>query len=53
MLAGGVPFPAIPQSGEIENIIVPNMMQNALTRRMSVSAACDDAAAKVQDLLSA
>jgi multiple sugar transport system substrate-binding protein len=33
MLAGGVPFPAIPQSGEIENIIVPNMMQNALTRR--------------------
>jgi hypothetical protein len=32
---------------------VPNMMQNALTRRRSVSAACDDAAAKVRDLLSA
>jgi hypothetical protein len=28
-------------------------MQNALTKRMSVAAACDDAAAKVRDLLSA
>jgi multiple sugar transport system substrate-binding protein len=53
MLAGGVPFPAIPQSSEIENIIVPNMIQNALTRRMSVPAACDDAAAKLRELLSA
>ena len=53
MLAGGVPFPAIPQSGEIENIVVPNMIQSALTKRMSVAAACDDAAAKVRDLLSA
>ena len=33
MLAGGVPFPVIPQSGEIMNIVVPDMMQNALTGR--------------------
>jgi multiple sugar transport system substrate-binding protein len=52
MLPGGVPFPSIPEAGEIENIIVPNMMQNALTRRMSVAQACDDAASKVRDLLS-
>ncbi|MBV9812681.1 MAG: sugar ABC transporter substrate-binding protein [Acetobacteraceae bacterium] len=52
MLAGGVPFPAIPEAGEIENIIVPDMMQNALTKRMTVSKACDEAASKVRDLLS-
>jgi hypothetical protein len=28
-------------------------MQNALTGKMSVAAACDDAAARVRDLLSA
>jgi multiple sugar transport system substrate-binding protein len=53
MLPTGVPFPVVPESGEMMNIIVPNMMQNALTKRMSVAAACDDAAAKVRDLLSA
>ncbi len=51
MLPGGIPFPVVPESGEIMNIIVPDMMQNALTGRMSVSDAADDAAAKVKDLL--
>jgi multiple sugar transport system substrate-binding protein len=52
MLPHGIPFPVLPQSAEIMNIIVPNMMQNALTRKMSVSEAADDAAKKIKDLLS-
>jgi multiple sugar transport system substrate-binding protein len=34
------------------NIIVPNMMQNALTGKMTVAEAADDAASKIKDLLS-
>jgi len=34
------------------NIVVPNMMQNALTQKMSVQQAADDAAKKIKDLLS-
>lgn len=52
MLPSGIPFPVIPEAGEIENTIVPDMMQNALTGRMSVSKAADTAASKVRDLLS-
>ena len=52
MLPYGVPFPVIPQSAEIMNIIVPDMMQNALTKKMTVAAAADDAAKKIKDLLS-
>ena len=51
MLPSGVPFPVIPQSAEIMNIIVPNMLQNALTGKMSVSDAADDAAKKIKELL--
>jgi multiple sugar transport system substrate-binding protein len=50
MLPYGIPFPVIPQSAEIMNIIVPNMMQNALTRRMSVNDAAEDAARKLREL---
>ena len=32
------------------NIIIPEMMQNALTERMSVDEAAEDAAAKIQSL---
>ena len=32
MLPSGIPFPVMPESDEIMNIIVPDMMQNALTR---------------------
>ena len=51
MLAGGVPFPVIPESGEIMNIVVPDMLQNALTRKMTVAASADEAARQIKDLL--
>ncbi len=51
MLPNGVPFPVIPESAEIMNIIVPNMLQNALTQKMTVAQAADDAAKQIQNLL--
>jgi multiple sugar transport system substrate-binding protein len=51
MLPNGIPFPVLPQSAEIMNIIVPGMLQNALTQKMTVAAAADDAAKKIKDLL--
>ena len=48
MLPYGIPFPALPQAPEIMNIIVPDMLQNALTGAMTVDQAADDAAAKGQ-----
>jgi multiple sugar transport system substrate-binding protein len=51
MLPYGIPFPVLPQSAEIMNIIVPNMMQNALTQKMTVQQAADDAAKKIKDVL--
>ncbi len=52
MLTSGIPFPVIPESAEIMNIVVPDMMQNALTGRMTAAAAADNAAKQVKDLLS-
>ncbi|MEM7021555.1 MAG: extracellular solute-binding protein [Pseudomonadota bacterium] len=52
MLTAGVPFPVVPESPEIMNIIVPEMMQNALTDKMTVQESCDDAARKVEQLMS-
>ena len=52
MLAHGVPFPVVPESPEIMNIIVPEMIQNALTEKMSVQASADDAARKIEELMS-
>ena len=37
MLPYGIPFPVVPESTEIMNIIVPDMLQNALTEKMSVA----------------
>jgi multiple sugar transport system substrate-binding protein len=51
MLPYGIPFPALPQSPEIMNIIVPDMLQNALTGAMTVDQASTDAAKKVKDLM--
>jgi multiple sugar transport system substrate-binding protein len=51
MLPYGIPFPALPESPEIMNIIVPDMLQNALTGAMTVDQAADDAAKKVKDLM--
>lgn len=52
MLPNGIPFPVVPQATEIMNIIVPNMLQNVLTQKMTVAQASDDAAKKIKDLLS-
>ena len=38
MLPYGVPFPVMPESTTIMNIIVPEMLQNALTEKMTVKA---------------
>ncbi len=50
MLPNGIPFPVLPYAPEIMNIIVPDMMQNALTGNMTVDEAAEDAAAKVNEL---
>lgn len=52
MLPYGIPFPVVPESNDIMLGIVPDMLQNALTETMSVSDACDDAAAKIEALYS-
>ena len=51
MLPSGIPFPVIPEAPEIMNIIVPDMLQNALTGKMTVDEAADDAARKTRALL--
>ena len=51
MLPYGIPFPALPQAPEIMNIIVPDMLQNALTGAMTVDQAAEDAADKVKELM--
>jgi multiple sugar transport system substrate-binding protein len=52
MLANGIPFPALPEAPEIMNIIVPDMLQNALTGTMTVDEAAEDAARKVEAIKS-
>lgn len=51
MLPYGVPFPVVPESTEIMNIIIPEMIQNALTETMSVQEAADDAAERINELI--
>jgi multiple sugar transport system substrate-binding protein len=50
MLPYGVPFPTLPETPEIMNIIIPDMIQNALTGAMTVEEAAKDAAQKVRDI---
>ncbi len=52
MLTSGIPYPVIPEAAEIMNITVPDMMQAALSGRVSVAAAADAAAKQVRDMLS-
>jgi multiple sugar transport system substrate-binding protein len=52
MLTSGIPFPVVPESSEIMNIIVPDMLQNVLTGRMTVAAAADSAARQVKEVMS-
>lgn len=51
MLPYGIPFPVVPESTEIMNIIIPEMLQNALTETMSVEDAANDAASKIDELM--
>ncbi len=51
MLPYGIPFPVVPESTEIMNIIVPEMLQNALTQSMTVEEAANDAAEKINALV--
>ncbi|MDR3472976.1 MAG: extracellular solute-binding protein [Devosia sp.] len=50
MLPSGIAFPVIPESTEVMNIIVPDMMQNVLTGKMSIDDATADATNKIQNL---
>ena len=50
MLPYGIPFPVVPQSTEIMNVIVPQMIQNALTETLSVEDAANDAAEQINAL---
>ena len=52
MLPYGIPFPTIPETPEIMNIVVPDMLQNALTGSMTVDQAAEDAAKKVKNIMS-
>ena len=52
MLPYGIPFPTIPETPEIMNIVVPDMLQNALTGAMTVDQAAEDAAKKVKNIMS-
>jgi multiple sugar transport system substrate-binding protein len=51
MLPNGIPFPVVPEAPEIMNIIVPDMLQNALTGKMSVDEAAETAARQVEALM--
>jgi multiple sugar transport system substrate-binding protein len=52
MLPYGIPFPTIPETPEIMNIVVPDMLQNALTGAMTVDQAAEDAAKKIKNIMS-
>ena len=51
MLPYGIPFPVVPESTEMMNIIIPEMLQNALTETMSVEDAANDAAERINALI--
>jgi multiple sugar transport system substrate-binding protein len=52
MLPSGIPFPVVAESPEIMNIIIPEMLQNALTEKMTVEEATADAERRIEALLS-
>src|SRR3954454_14526864 len=51
MLPYGIPFPVVPESPEVMNIIVPEILQNALTETMTVEEAANDAADRINALI--
>ncbi len=51
MLQYGISFPAVPENADIVNLIVPQMIQDVLTKSKSSQQAAQDAAKKVNDLV--
>jgi multiple sugar transport system substrate-binding protein len=51
MLQYGIAWPAVPQAGEIMNVIVPEMLQNVLTEKTTPEKAATDAADKVKKIM--
>ncbi len=51
MLQYGVSYPAVPENADIMNLIVPQMMQDVLTKAKSPEQSGKDAAKKVNDLI--
>jgi multiple sugar transport system substrate-binding protein len=51
MLQYGIAWPAVPQAGEIMNIIVPEMLQAVLTEKRTPEQAASDAAEKVKKIM--
>ena len=51
MLQYGISFPAIPENSDIVNLIVPQMIQEVLTKAKTPQQAGQDAAKKVNDMI--
>ncbi|MHA3977475.1 extracellular solute-binding protein [Halovulum sp. GXIMD14794] len=51
MLPSGIPFPVVAESTEIMNIIIPEMLQNVMTEKMTVEEATAEAEERIQSLL--
>jgi len=51
MLQYGISFPTIPESSDIMNLIVPQMMQDVMTKAKTPQQAGQDAAKKVNDMI--
>jgi multiple sugar transport system substrate-binding protein len=51
MLQYGVSFPAIPEGADIMNLMVPQMIQDVLTKAKTPEQSAKDTAQKVNDLI--
>lgn len=51
MMQYGISFPAIPEGADIMNLMVPQMMQDAMTKTKTPEQSAKDTAKKINDLL--
>src|SRR5260370_8671163 len=51
MMQYGISFPAIPEAGDIMNLLVPQMMQDVMTKAKTPEQSAKDTAKKVNDLI--
>jgi multiple sugar transport system substrate-binding protein len=47
----GISFPAVPEANDIMNLLVPQMMQDVMTKNKTPQQAAQDAAKKVNDMI--